>query len=372
MFIYAHVPFCQSRCIYCDFYVVLEKYGGQEAFIETLINEVEQRFTDEKLRQNTELDSLYVGGGTPSLLKASDYKKLFNTLIKYTELHRGSELTIEANPKSMRDEPEAYLEAGFNRISVGVQSFNDLELKRLSRIHDSEAAVSFIKRLQQAGFDNISIDLMYGLPEQSQESWQKTLDQAIELGVSHVSMYGLKVEEKTPLERLVNMGAYPLPEEDINVAMYFQGIKTLTEAGFSHYEFSNLAKLGRESKHNLNYWNNGEFLALGPSSHGYINESRYETVRDLKEWMLNPLAGEIRPCSRQEQLENALIFGLRKRKGVNIAELEALYQIDFYKHYGKILAKYEPEGFFKIEGGQLQLSLSAIPVSNSLLAEFMN
>ncbi len=372
MFIYVHVPFCQSRCIYCDFYVVLEKYGGQDAFLKVLLQEAKQRLLPmQKNASKIPLNSLYIGGGTPSLLGSSSYKALGSEILKYTELQEGSELTIEANPGAMKEDPEAYLDVGFNRISVGVQSFNDLELRRLSRIHNGEEAFQFIKKLQKAGFDNISIDLMYGLPEQTSESWQRTLDKTLELGISHISMYGLKVEEKTPLERLVTMGAYPLPDEEAHVAMYFQGLEALKEGGFVQYEFSNLAQPGRESQHNLNYWNNGEYLALGPSAHGYLNESRYETVRDLKAWVENPLAGEFNPCSKEEQLENALIFGLRKMEGVDIADLEARYHIDFQKRYGAILTKYAPENFFKIEEGRLKLSLSAIPVSNTLLAEFM-
>ncbi len=375
MFIYTHVPFCLSHCIYCDFYVQLEKYGGKTGFMDSLLNEFTQRLKMQQVipaEGHHALDSLYVGGGTPSLLQASELRRLIQAVLKYTELTALSELTLEANPGAMKDSPERYLDIGFNRVSVGVQSFNNTELRRLSRIHRAEDAVVFIKNLKTAGFENISIDLMYGLPDQTLDSWRQTLEQTLKLDVSHVSMYGLKVEEGTPLERLVAMGAYPMPNEETHVAMYFEGITMLKSAGFEHYEFSNFARSGCVSRHNLNYWDNGEFLALGPSAHGYMNEVRYETVRDLAGWKTNPLAGTRHKCSPKEQLENALIFGLRKRKGVHITELEMRHQINFHERYGHILKKYEAENCFHLKDGYLRLNLSAIPVSNALLAEFLD
>jgi len=379
MFIYLHIPFCVSHCIYCDFYVVLEKYGGKDAYVDAVCREIDLRFATIDPAQFPEgIQTLYVGGGTPSLLSSQAYRKIFSALNRYLPFASDAEITLEANPgatrSEMADAPENYRAVGFNRVSVGVQSFNNLELKKLSRLHSAQEAIDFIKRLKTAGWDNISLDLMYGIPCQSRDSWRQTLNQAIELDVQHISMYGLKVEENTPLEKLTRhasaRGAYPLPEEDDVVDMYHDGLKQLTNAGFQRYEFSNLAKPNRHSRHNLNYWDNGEFLALGVAAHGYWQGNRYETVRDIKTYLQNPLAGEQFPCPSEERLENAIIFGLRKAEGIHIPSLEAEFGLDFRQKYHHILQRYHD--YFQWNDPYLQLTEAAIPLSNIILAEFLN
>lgn len=391
MYIYLHVPFCVSRCIYCDFYVVLEKYGRQAAYVDAVCREIELRFAALDLSNFAEgIHTLYVGGGTPSLLKADDYARIFKTLNRYLPFARDAEITLEANPGAHRSEmasqPENYRAVGFNRISVGVQSFNDLELKKLSRLHTVAEATLFIASLQRAGWQNISMDLMYGLPLQTLDSWRKTLAQAIGAGVQHISMYGLKIEENTPLETLTalrasakksgstgnqnSLASYLLPEEDIVVDMYYAGLRLLQEAGFQRYEFSNLAKPGFQSLHNLNYWNNGDYLALGVSAHGYWKGSRYENVRDLSAYLSHPLAGVSTVCPLQERLENAIIFGLRKQEGIEIAALECEFEIDFQERYGAIIERYQ-ERYLVLNQGRLFLTEAAIPLSNLILADFL-
>ncbi len=379
MFIYLHVPFCLSRCVYCDFYVVLDKYGGHEAYVEAVCREIDLRFTTINPADFPQgIQTLYVGGGTPSLLDSAAYQRIFQKLNEYLPFADNAEITLEANPgahrSEMADSPEAYLQCGFNRVSVGVQTLNNAELKKLSRLHTAEEAETFIRRLQGAGWRNISVDLMYGIPLQTEQSWQETLRRAIALQVQHISMYGLKVEENTPLETLTTLplakGSYPLPEEEAIVEMYFTGLSTLAEAGFRRYEFSNLAQPGFESRHNLNYWNNGDFLALGVAAHGYWQGQRYETVPDIKQYLNNPLAGTVQDCPPAEQLENAIIFGLRKAEGIDIAALENAFGIDFRQQYAAVLARYVGNALV-LAGNQLRLQESAIPLSNTILAEFL-
>jgi oxygen-independent coproporphyrinogen-3 oxidase len=379
MFIYLHVPFCLSRCVYCDFYVVLDKYGGHEAYVDAVCREIDLRFASINVADFPQgIQTLYVGGGTPSLLDAAAYRRIFKKLNEYLPFAGQAEITLEANPGARRsemvDSPKAYRECGFNRVSVGVQTLNNNELKKLSRLHSAEEAEEFIRGLQRAGWANISLDLMYGIPLQTEASWQETLQRAIALNVQHISMYGLKVEENTPLETLTTLplakGSYPLPEEEAVVDMYFTGLSTLAQAGFCRYEFSNLAQPGFESRHNLNYWNNGEFLALGVAAHGYWQGQRYETVPDLQRYLNNPLAGITQACPTREQLENAIIFGLRKAEGIDTSALERAFGIDFRQRYGAVLDRYAGKALIW-EGHRLRLEESAIPLSNSILAEFL-
>jgi oxygen-independent coproporphyrinogen-3 oxidase len=376
MYIYLHVPFCVSRCIYCDFYVVLEKHGGQQAYVDAVCRELETRLAAiDPARFPESIRTLYVGGGTPSLLTAGQYRQIFAMLNRYLPFAEDAEITLEANPGTeMRDMPEAYLEVGFNRISVGVQSLNNAELKKLSRIHTAEDAETFVRQLKAAGWRNISLDLMYAVPGQTLESWRETLQRAVALDVQHISMYGLKVEENTPLDTLVSHPVaalrYPIPDDDANVAMYFEGLQRLKTAGFRRYEFSNLARSGFYSRHNDNYWKNGEYLALGASAHGYWEGRRYENVRDLAQYLHNPLSGESSDCPWQEQLENAIIFGLRRAEGIDVSALERQYDIDFKTRYNAVLEKFESR-FLAWSGERLILREEAIPLSNSILAEFL-
>jgi oxygen-independent coproporphyrinogen-3 oxidase len=380
MFIYLHVPFCVSRCIYCDFYVVLEKYGGKEAYVDALCREIDLRFAAINRADFPQgIQTLYVGGGTPSLLASEAYRRIFAALNRYLPFAPDAEITLEANPgarhSEMADAPDKYREVGFNRVSVGIQSFNDAELKKLSRLHSAREAIEFVAGLKQAGWTNISIDLMYGIPVQTMTSWRETLRQAVDLGIQHVSMYGLKVEENTPLDKLTSLqasrGSYPLPEEDDVVAMYYEGLTQLGNAGFRRYEFSNLAQPGRESRHNLNYWNNGDYLALGVAAHGYWQGERYETVREINQYLENPMAGDKVVCPPQERLENAIIFGLRKAEGIHIPALEREFQMDFRRRYAEVLTKFEGD-YLIWRDDYLTLAERAIPLSNAILAEFLD
>jgi oxygen-independent coproporphyrinogen III oxidase len=383
MFCYLHVPFCASKCIYCDFYVTLIKYGGVDAYVSAVCREIDETF--ESIRRSeaiynkpevllSPLETLYVGGGTPSLLSPNHYEPILQTLKSTWGFASNPEVTMEFNPNHVSSLLESYRELGFNRVSVGIQSFQENELKRLSRSHTAKEAQDFIKKLQQAGFDNISVDLMYGLPEQSAASWEETLKGVIDLGIQHVSMYGLKVETGTPLEKLLPYAAYHLPDDDTTVSMYEIGIQKLEAAGFVPYEFSNLAKPGYESRHNLNYWDNGPYLGMGPGAHGYLPPYRTENIRDLSRYSETENVPQERTfCSQEESLENALIFGLRKRVGVSIPVLERQYGFSFQTQFKDWLEKYQPNGWicWDENSGQLALSSKAIPVSNTILGDLL-
>lgn len=372
MFIYIHIPFCLSHCIYCDFYVTLAKHGGQAAYVESLLREIEIRF-ERQPPSGEAIQTVYFGGGTPSLLNAGDYVRIFDKLKTYADFAPDAEITLEANPNAMAGDPESYLEAGFNRISVGVQSFVDLELKKLSRIHTAQEASDFIRHLQTSGYQNISLDLMYGIPLQTMASWRETFRETLSLGIQHISMYGLKVEETTPLHRLATFESYRMPFEDETVEMYFEAVEAFEAAGFNAYEISNLAQPGLESRHNLNYWNNGYFYGFGAGAHGYVNELRTENIRDLASYLTHPITGSSSAtCSQKEKMENAIMLGLRKSEGINIEKISEEFGFDFLTRFGFILDKFKPLAFLKLEDNMLSLTREAIPISNSIMAEFID
>jgi oxygen-independent coproporphyrinogen III oxidase len=370
MFIYVHMPFCLSHCIYCDFYVALKATEDRRrAYLNALKQEIRFYLGQQ---ENPLVRTIYFGGGTPALFSAEEIQEVLVAIENYAIYAPETEITLEANPEGMRSEAGAYREIGINRLSIGIQSLQPNELKRLSRIHSRDQAIQTIQKVRQAGFENISIDLMYGIPEQTHTSWQNTLEQTIDLGLEHISMYGLKVEPETGLAKLIDQGRMSLPQDDETVDFYEQGISVLENNDFRRYEISNLAKPGRSSQHNLNYWHNGEFWGFGVSAHGYIQAHRYENPRDLEAYLTNPTQRTtMHFCSPQERLENAFIFGLRTSAGVSIPSLEQAYGFDFEACYGPPLKPYFEAGFLTMEASFLKLSPKAISVSNEILAIFL-
>jgi oxygen-independent coproporphyrinogen III oxidase len=327
-----------------------------------------------------EIETLYVGGGTPSLLSAEQYHKIFNTFKQYFPFASTAEITLEANPgkkvAEMASSHQNYLDLGFNRLSIGLQSLDNQELKTLSRVHSAEEAIQFVHHASQQGWPDISVDLMYALPGQTVQSWHQTLDKLATLPVQHVSMYGLKVEEGTPLDLLSSLRhaqtRYNMPDDDLNVMLYEQGMSRLIQMGYLPYEFSNFAQPGHASRHNLNYWNNQPFLAFGPSAHGFFNGERYTNTANLATYCKNPLSGTRNPCSAKEQLENALIFGLRKTEGLHIPTLEQYYGINFWIRYGQKIAPFlETHLHWHPQSGQLRFRPEGIAQSNFVLVHFL-
>lgn len=373
--VYIHIPFCASRCIYCDFYLELAKYGGQEAFQTALLQELTLRWqalADSGLLQP--ISTLYCGGGTPSLLAAPFYKELFKLLSKLAGVHQSAECTLEVNPCDIASPMEMYRVAGFNRVSVGLQSLQDEELRRLSRRHNAEEAMATVYALQKAGFDNLSIDLMYTIPGQTLTSWKDTLDKAITLPVEHISLYGLQLEAGTALDTLhqAALPRYALPDDSFSADAYALAQQVLAQAGFVHYEISNWARPGKESRHNLAYWKNSNYWAFGPAAHGYVHPVRYANKADLKSYCQNPLAAEFSFVSERERAENFFIFGLRQPQGVSwrafhTQTMDPSLQTSFKTIVNQQLAK----GLLQQEADRLFLKPEHLPLANSLLAAFL-
>lgn len=361
--IYIHIPFCKTKCNYCNFISYTNKFSLIKEYFDAL--ECELSFYLKKF-PGKNYKTIYIGGGTPSLIDACFYKKLLKTI----NPGDNTEITMEVNPGAVSAE---YLKSikgiGINRLSIGLQCFEDEILKRLNRLHSSKAGAKTVKDAKNAGFKNISIDLIYGLPGQTIESWEKTLYQAINLDIEHISAYGLKIEENTEFYKNPPEN---LPDEEINARMHLKTIEILEEKGFNQYEISNFSKQGFESKHNLAYWNNEEYLGIGAAAHGYINGTRYSNKEKLENYINNPLEKkEEKKLTEKEKIEEEVFLGLRLRKGIDLKKLNKKYSIKFFEKYEKTIQKYIKHGLMEFNGNKLKLTPEGALLSNNILADFL-
>lgn len=350
--VYVHIPFCKSKCHYCSF-VSFPSLDGKSDYLNALAKEIEYYY------KNETLETLYLGGGTPSLLSPEEICKIANKF----NINKSTEFTVELNPDDINEE---YLKKLFdcrvNRLSIGCQTFDDKILKLINRRHNSKQVFDAVNFAQKIGFKNISLDFIYGLPTQSIEDFCNDLKTALKLGVNHISLYGLKIDEecyfyKNPPENL--------PDEDIQADMYLAAVDLLKN--FNHYEISNF---GLPSKHNLNYWNNGNYYGFGVSAHGYVNNVRYSNSITLEKYLNNPISHETElELNLQQRLEEEIFLGLRKIEGINISEINKKFNIDFKNKYRNVLSKYKK--YFTLSDDYLSLNINGILVSNTILAEFI-
>ena len=356
---YIHIPFCSGgKCKYCSF-VSFNKSELITGYIYSLLKEISDNYSGETLK------TIYLGGGTPSLVSAELLKKVIGKF----NLADDAEVTTELNPENGNyDYLKKLREIGFNRLSIGSQTFDDELLKLIGRRHDSEDIIKTVENAKNAGFNNISLDLIYGLPTQTTERIINDLDKFLELGIQHISTYGLKIEKeafwgKNPPENI--------PDEDIQADMYECINERLTNAGFYRYEISNFAKPGFESKHNLNYWNNEEYYGFGVSAHGYCGGVRYSNYCTLEKYMNNPSSHEYgKFLTEQEKLEEEIFLGFRKTEGININRIKEKFGIDFEKKYRSVIEKYS-DYIIKTQDG-FAFNLKGSMLSNEILPEFLD
>ena len=355
---YIHIPFCKSKCKYCSF-VSFNKPELVTGYVYSLLKEINENYKGESLK------TLYLGGGTPSLLPA----ELLGKLVKKFTLNSDSEITIEINPDDSNfDYLTSLRKLGFNRLSIGSQTFDDVLLKQIGRRHNSIQTISAVNDAKKAGFENISLDLIYGLPNQNIEGLKKDLDKILELDVQHISTYGLKIEGDSYWGKHVPEN---LPDDDAQADMYEGVNNILIKAGFERYEVSNFAKKGYESRHNLTYWNNEEYYGFGVSAHGYVDGIRYSNYCTLEEYMEKPMSHEYgRLLTEKEKLEEEIFLGFRKTEGVNVEKIREKFNVSFEKKYKSILDKYS-DYIIKTDSGYA-FNLKGTMLSNEILPEFLS
>ena len=360
--LYVHVPFCRTRCRYCDFYRVGENPVRQQAFLNALAVEIESLGE----YSGAAVDTVFFGGGTPSLLLPDQVAGVLQQLRRRFAISPDAEITLESNPSDLSPERlRAYRETGINRLSLGVQSFCDRELKLIGRRHDAERASQAVGWARGAGFENLSIDLMIAVPGQTDGSFAATLAQAAALGTDHVSVYLLEVHENSELDFLRRERPRLFPGEEAQRRRYLAARAALLAAGFEHYEISNFCKPGRESRHNLKYWRCEPFLGLGPAAHSAVGERRWQHAADLQAYLRDPTAVE--PCTC-DPVSERVFLGLRLTQGVPLEQVRAASGMS-EETFARRLAAMAP--FLSIAAGRLRLTTEGFLVSTPVLAELL-
>jgi oxygen-independent coproporphyrinogen-3 oxidase len=359
--VYVHVPFCRTRCRYCDFYRVGENRARMDRFTAALAREVEGWSPYHGRR----VDSVFLGGGTPSLLEPEEVDRILRHLGSRFELAPDAEVTLEGNPSDLSgDRLRGLVGAGANRLSVGVQSFCDRELRLLGRRHDAERAAEAFRGAREAGFGNLSIDLMVGIPAQTDGSFAASLERAIELAPDHLSLYLLEVHPGSEIDLLRRERPRLFAGEEAQRRRYLAMRERLTGAGYRHYEVSNFARPGAECRHNLRYWRCQPWLGLGPAAHSFVDGRRFRHAPDLEAWLADPLAVEELPA---DPAAERVFLGLRLEEGIDVALLEAagIARDEIARRLARL------EDFVEERQGRLRLTPDGFLLSNPVLAELL-
>ena len=366
---YVHIPFCTQICYYCDFSKVFIKNQPVDSYLEHLLEEFAS-YDIQKLR------TLYIGGGTPTALSAPQLEVLLDGLTKNLDLSVLEELTIEANPGDLDEDKIAVLKnSAVNRVSLGVQTFDDKMLKKIGRSHLENDIYENIDRLKLAGFDNISIDLIYALPGQTMEQVKDNVAKAIALDIPHMSLYSLILENHTVFMNRMRRGKLPLPKEEVEAEMFEYIIAELERAGFEHYEISNFSKSGFESRHNLMYWDNAEYYGIGAGASGYVNGVRYKNHGPIRHYLKAVEEGNARiheeHLSLREQMEEEMFLGLRKKTGVSKARFEEKFGTSFDNLYGQVVRDLCHQGLLQVEGQQIRMTKKGLFLGDTVAERFI-
>ncbi|MDR0857941.1 MAG: radical SAM family heme chaperone HemW [Oscillospiraceae bacterium] len=372
--LYVHLPFCAAKCVYCDFCSFPDKDDLIDAYQRALLKHLRE-FAPRL--EGYEVDTVYFGGGTPTHYGAKRLSKLLSAIDKDYKISKTPEITLEANPESIRrDDLKLLRRDGFNRISIGVQTLNNAQLSNLGRLHNAELALDAVLDAHLVGFDNISIDVIYGLPGQSREDWALTLSGVLRASPKHISAYGLKIERNTPLWRVRR--APDIPDDDMQADMYLYAVDTLAGAGYTQYEISNFAKKGFESKHNLKYWLLEEYASFGASAASFLGNSRYSYLRSPEAYIEAVESGTNVVSDEDSETLNAyskaaeyIMLGLRTTRGITRQGYEQIYRGGF-DTLEKTLATYEKLGFAKKRGDAYLLTPKGFLLSNRLIGELLD
>lgn len=364
--LYIHIPFCRSKCIYCDFASFAGKDELADKYVDALCAQMRQY-------DGMAFDTVYIGGGTPTVLSENNLHKIFDAVQSNFSVAHDSEITVEANPATVTEEKALLLKnAGVNRVSLGAQSFNDNELKMIGRIHTAQDTAKTTELLRSSGFDNISLDLMYALPGQSMADLEKSIDKMIEINPEHISCYGLKVESGTRLAQMIKDGELSETDDDVFADMYERIRQKLAAAGYEHYEISNFSKVGFNSKHNCKYWRCEEYLGIGLGASSYLNGKRFAFCRSFDEYFDGYKKDEEYSLSKNDMMSEFVILGLRMLKsGADEQEFEKRFGLKMNSVFEEQIQKNENKGLIRKVNGKLLLTECAYCICNSVMCDFL-
>ena len=371
--LYIHIPFCRSRCSYCDFATGL--YQGELA--ETYVRAVVDEIATSQYR-GASVDTVYFGGGTPSLLTPVQLELILAAVRRQFNIDSRSEITMEMNPGTVtRDQLRAFRDLGVNRASFGAQTFDDAELAKLGRSHTASDTLKTFHELRAAGFDNVSFDLIAGLPGQTLDGWKRNVERSLELEPEHLSFYLLEVHSGTPLAEHIRRGLQPVPDEDLAAVMYEWMIERAGEAGYEHYEISNLCKPGFSSRHNTKYWTGAPYYGFGCSSHSFDGHARrWSNQRDVQRYV-DSIQGGVSPVIEEQELTaadlraEALFLGMRMMRGVDVREYSELFGVDLRAEHRDELDRFCEAGLVEFDGDLIRLTRNGALMSNEVFAAFV-
>ena len=369
--LYVHIPFCSAICNYCNFNRGLFDADLKRRYVGALLTEIGNK------ADGSPADTIFFGGGTPSLLEPLEVQQIIETCRNAFDMARAAEITLEANPETVtRDRLRAFRDAGINRLSFGVQSFRDDELQRLSRLHSADKARDAFEMAREAGFDNISLDLMMWLPQQTVQDWFSSVDALIGLGPDHASLYLLEIYPNAPLKDTMARSRWSLAPDDDAAEMYLGAMSRLDDAGYVQYEISNVSKPGLESRHNLKYWSDGEWLGFGCGAHSTRRGIREKNVSSTEDYVSAVAAGrsvetDRRVLSDQERFEEAVFTGLRLSRGVDLEGVRSRYGVDLWDRYGEDLSPFVEQRLLIYDGGAIRLTRDGMLLANEVMTVFI-
>ena len=377
--IYIHIPFCKQKCYYCDFYSMAEKEEWIPRYIKSLVNEIKQKKNEEEFNFISIVKTIYIGGGTPSFINSSYITEILQAIYESYEIDKNAEITIEVNPGTTSIEKlEDYKKAGINRLSIGLQATQNHLLQAIGRIHNYYDFVDTYHLAREAGFKNINVDLMIGLPEQTILDVEDSLEEVISLEPEHISVYSLIVEENTKIQKGIQNGTICLPSEDDERKMYWKAKQILEQNGYKHYEISNFAKVGYESKHNMDCWKQKEYIGFGAAAHSYINSCRVSNIDSIEQYIKNieeRTPRENLVFHEKQTLEDKqneyILLGLRMLEGVSIQEFKLKFVANPIYLYHDKLEKLTKQELIEIDGDTIRLTNKGLDFANIVWEEFV-
>jgi oxygen-independent coproporphyrinogen-3 oxidase len=371
--VYIHIPFCRSRCSYCDFATGLYESELADCYVTAVATEITQ-----STHTHRAVDTIYFGGGTPSLLSTAQVERLLETVSRHFKIDPSTEITMEMNPGTVTVAGLRELRRlGINRASFGAQTFDDRELAKLGRSHNTADTLQTFQALRDAGFDNVSFDLIAGLPGQSLSRWNRNVARALELRPEHLSFYLLEVHSGTPLAEHIKRGIQPAPDEDLAAVMYESMMEQALAAGYEHYEISNLCRSGFQSHHNTKYWTGDAYFGFGCSAHSFDGETqRWANLRDVNQYVSAIECGGS-PVSEQRELTSddtraeAVFLGMRLMSGVDTKQYQRLFGVDLREEFGDDIARFQEAGLVELDGDMMRLTRAGALLSNEVFAAFI-